>query len=275
MTTKKTPTHDTIAAAIAAAQGEMSNATQDATNPHFGTQYASLAAIRDIVVPSLNSHGVAVLQTVEGECGQCTVRTVLLWGDQSIEAGNCTLAVGAGRNAAQDVGAITTYLRRYQLAAVGGIAQEDADGNSLTTQNRQQAAPRAQGNGRGEHPPQTAGGRTGASTGPQQASSGNGSPRCPACKGDVWDNRATAEGNKPQWRCKNGAACPGGQGHHGWASWDPDEFDKRARSRAMDVLDDARFEAHGDPNYEPEQPPTDRDLDGLAETKAEVPDLHF
>ena len=104
MPTPKKPTaHPNAATAIAAAQANMSNAVKDSTNPHFKQQYASLAAVRDIVVPAFAAEGVGVLQPIEGENGAARVRTLLLWGDQVIEAGNCSIPIGGGRNAAQDV----------------------------------------------------------------------------------------------------------------------------------------------------------------------------
>ena len=65
----KKPVHENAAAAIAAAQANMNNAIKDATNPHFKKQYASLAAVRDVVIPAFSAEGVAVLQPIEGEDG--------------------------------------------------------------------------------------------------------------------------------------------------------------------------------------------------------------
>lgn len=142
--TKKTE-HADFASAIAAAQADMSNAVKDSKNPHFKSNYASLQAVRDIVVPAFNKHGIAVLQPVDGADGFMTGRTLLMWKDQTIEMGNCTLPIAGGRNAAQAIGAAATYLARYQLRGVGGIAVEDDDGESYRgprPQQRQQTAPR-------------------------------------------------------------------------------------------------------------------------------------
>ena len=142
-TTKKTE-HESFAAAIAAAQADMSNAAKNANNPHFKKDYANLSAVRDVVVPAFNKHGVAILQPIEGQDGFCTVRTLLMWKEQTLETGNCTLSIGNSRNAAQAVGAVVTYLRRYQLASVGGIAQEDDDAQSYQAPKPQQRQQRLQ-----------------------------------------------------------------------------------------------------------------------------------
>lgn len=46
-----------ISAALAAAQAEMKNPSFDSTNPHFRNKFASLAAIRNAVVPVFAKHG--------------------------------------------------------------------------------------------------------------------------------------------------------------------------------------------------------------------------
>lgn len=49
-------------------------------------------------------------------------------------------------------------------------------------------------------------------------------PRCPACGAKVIDQRDTATGRQPLFKCSN-RACKGGKdGKYSWASWDPDQF---------------------------------------------------
>jgi hypothetical protein len=149
MPPQKKTDHADFASAIAAAQADMTNAVKDSKNPHFKSNYASLSAVRDIVVPAFNKHGIAVLQPVDGADGFMTGRTLLMWKDQTLEMGNCTLPIGNSRNAAQAVGSAATYLARYQLRGVGCIAVEDDDGESYKAPQRpqrpQQAKPVLQG----------------------------------------------------------------------------------------------------------------------------------
>lgn len=206
---KKTE-HSSFAAAIAAAQLEMCNATKNAKNPHFKTDYADLSAVRDVVVPAFNRHGIAVLQPVDGTDGFCTVRTVLMWTDQTLEVGNCTLPIGNSRNVAQAVGGVATYLRRYQLAAVGGIAQEDDDAQSYQAP---KPKPRQQQPQRQERP------------GPQAVDG----PPCPNCQSVIkvninyraWlktlskEERQTKK-EKPALRCSDWKNCE-------YVQWTTDE----------------------------------------------------
>jgi len=134
--------HTTFAAALAAAQGEMSNVHASAQNPHFGSSYVKLDALRDAVLPVFSRHGIAVVQRVSGAGGAVVcVSTVLLWGDVVFECGSAEVPV-SGRNVAQAMGSATTYLRRYQLAAVAGVAAtDDDDGNASADDGPTRPAP--------------------------------------------------------------------------------------------------------------------------------------
>jgi len=139
--------HESFAAAIAAAQANMDNAIKNAKNPHFKSDYADLSAVRDVALPAFNAEGIAVLQAVDGGDGWITVSTALLWGSERLEVGRCSLPLGEPRNLKHETGSISTYLRRYQLAAVAQIAQVDDDGNGqgyvAPPKARQPTAPRA------------------------------------------------------------------------------------------------------------------------------------
>ena len=122
----------TLAAALARAQAAMSNVTKDQSNPHFRSRFASLAAVRDVVIPALAAEGISVVQMPgNDEHGRVCVRTVLLYNSGQLDCGTlATTATVRGGNEAQAVGSALTYLRRYALAAIAGVAQEDDDGQA-------------------------------------------------------------------------------------------------------------------------------------------------
>ena len=126
MATKK---HESLAEALAAAQAEMTNAVKNAKNPHFKSNYADLAAVRDIVVPALSAHGVCVVQGLEASAVEdsATVITTLYFGAEVMEVSRVTVSLAGEKNKAQGIGKISSYIRRYSLAALGGIGQEDTD----------------------------------------------------------------------------------------------------------------------------------------------------
>ena len=119
-----------LAPALVAAQAEVENATKNASNPHFKSRYADLAEIIDTVKPVFTKHGLAVLQLPGLEDGHATVETMLVHKSGEWIAG----VSGAPLQKAdpQGVGSAITYLRRYSLAALAGIAQEDDDGNAAS-----------------------------------------------------------------------------------------------------------------------------------------------
>lgn len=115
-------------AALAQAQGEVENATKASTNPHFKSRYADLAEVLNTVRPVFTKHGLAIVQSTEsnGEMVSVTTAIVHKEGGYVSSVASCVPAKWDG----QGVGASTTYLRRYALAAMCGIAQEDDDGQS-------------------------------------------------------------------------------------------------------------------------------------------------
>ena len=72
-----------IAGALAKAQAEMSNPSFDSQNPHFKNRFASLAAVRNAVIPVLSKHGICLTQNIiTTETGiECTTT---LWHELSM-----------------------------------------------------------------------------------------------------------------------------------------------------------------------------------------------
>mgnify|MGYP001169553033 FL=1 len=128
----KAPQHTSLAAALAAAQGEMGNAHKNAKNPHFRSSYADLASLRDAVIPVLSRHGIALVQLADGDGSSVTVTTRIMGHGESMDCGSLTIPVGGAKNIAQAMGSAITYARRYQIGAVAGVASTvDDDGNAL------------------------------------------------------------------------------------------------------------------------------------------------
>lgn len=115
-------------AALAIAQGKVENATKGSQNPHFKSKYADLAEILNTVRPVFAAEGLSILQSTGFDGAVVSVATVLAHksGGYVSSVASCVPA----KTDAQGIGAATTYLRRYSLAAMAGVAQEDDDGNS-------------------------------------------------------------------------------------------------------------------------------------------------
>ena len=115
-------------AALAKAQAEIENAAKNAANPHFRSRYADLAEVLNTVRPVFAKHGLSIVQSTGFDGSLVSVTTLV----GHAEGGFITSTASCvpAKTDAQGVGSATTYLRRYSLAAMAGIAQEDDDGNA-------------------------------------------------------------------------------------------------------------------------------------------------
>jgi hypothetical protein len=122
---------DKIDAALAKAQAEMTNPVYDSTNPHFKSKYASLAGVRNAIIPVLAKHGVACVQELVHQDNKIGCATRLSHAGQWIEFE--PFFVPTGKNDAQGFGSASTYARRYSLQAVAGVSgDEDDDANAVS-----------------------------------------------------------------------------------------------------------------------------------------------
>ena len=119
-----------LAAALVKVQGEIEHAHKNATNPHFRNRYADLTEVIDTTRPVLAKHGLSVVQLPGYVEGITTLDTILL--HESGEWISGTAGARVQKDDPQGVGSALTYLRRYSLAAVVGIGQEDDDAEAAS-----------------------------------------------------------------------------------------------------------------------------------------------
>ena len=118
-----------IATALVKAQKAFGPALKTATNPHFKSRYADLAACVEAVIGGLNDNGIALIQRNSLDDSGVTVETVFVHeSGEMLECGK--LHVPAAKHDPQGYGSALTYARRYSLMAACGIAPEDDDGNA-------------------------------------------------------------------------------------------------------------------------------------------------
>jgi ERF superfamily len=153
-----------LAAALATAQAAMRGAVKDSENPFFRSKYADLASVWEACREPLTANHLAIVQfpraTFEGkpEAYEWTTRTgevrygvrvptvvsvltrLMHSSGQWLEDTTSTMLPNADPQA---VGSAITYLRRYALAAVAGVAPEDDDAEAAHTASRAQALPKS------------------------------------------------------------------------------------------------------------------------------------
>ena len=137
---------DTLADALAKAQGQMEGASKSSANPFFKSKYADLASVWTACRKALSDNNLAVVQTprvdvVSNEAQALseaikqgslppavTVTTILMHNSgQWIEE---ELTMWPRENTPQAIGSCISYARRYALAAMVGVYQEDDDAES-------------------------------------------------------------------------------------------------------------------------------------------------
>ena len=158
----------TMHEAFAEAYAEMNNPKKNANNPAFRSKYANLEELLNVTRPVLAAEGFSLIQEPVNEVvdGIYTigVHTSLHHrSGESLDFGFYSVPVA--KMDAQGAGSAITYCRRYAIAAIFGLAQEDDDGNAASNTrspapaaNARQSAPEAAG--------ATQAARTGASAKP-------------------------------------------------------------------------------------------------------------
>lgn len=117
-----------LAAALAKAQGQIEGAKKSSSNPFFKSKYADLAECWNTCREALTANGISVIQMPEeiNENGRLNITTMLA--HSSGQYISSTLTMTVTKLDPQAIGSAITYGRRYALAAMVGLAQEDDDG---------------------------------------------------------------------------------------------------------------------------------------------------
>ena len=119
-----------LAKALATAQGEVENAKKVSNNPHFKSKYADLATIWDVIREPLTRNGLSVLQLpCDAPDGKVGLATTIFHASGQYVTERFYVGLKDANNP-QQVGSALTYMKRYTLLGVAGIASEDDDGES-------------------------------------------------------------------------------------------------------------------------------------------------
>jgi hypothetical protein len=123
---------DQLLTALAKAQGKITPALKDKTNPFFKSSYADLSSVWNACRQQLSENGLSVMQTVgTSQTGGMMLVTTL--GHSSGQWMRSEMPIILQKQDPQALGSAITYYRRYSLAAiVGVVADEDDDGNTAT-----------------------------------------------------------------------------------------------------------------------------------------------
>lgn len=157
-----------LAEALAAAQGEFTNPdrtktakvkgkTKEGVPYEYDYKYSDLADIFNVIRGAMSKYCIAIVQTarLDSSASEAVVRTTLL--HKSGEWVRSELRFPWTGGKIQDLGSVFTYLRRYSLSAMIGIApEEDDDGKAADTSNAADGRS-GKGNQKGQKPDKNAG----------------------------------------------------------------------------------------------------------------------
>lgn len=118
-----------IATALAKAQAKLKNPPFDSKNPHFKSNYASLASVRDTIIPVFAEFGLSIIQNVSSRENGVTCSNLIMHASgEWLETDQ--LEVPADKHNAHGYGSACTYARRFSLMALGCVVGDvDDDGN--------------------------------------------------------------------------------------------------------------------------------------------------
>ena len=132
---------DKLIDALIKAQQEINHVVQDAKNPFFNSDYATLKEVFDTVKKPYNDNGIYIQQvSIESEAG-VGVETVFYGHGDSMRTG--VVPVPAAKHDPQAYGSALSYAKRYSLLMACGIAtrKEDDDAEAAMLRNKKTSAP--------------------------------------------------------------------------------------------------------------------------------------
>lgn len=127
-----------LALALSKAQGAMRAAQKDRENPFFKSAYATLASVIEAIREPFSLNNLAFSQpTRVDDQGHVFVETIIMHGASGEWISGEASAIPVKQDP-QGIGSLISYLKRYGLQAMVGIASEDDDGNAATSPQREQ-----------------------------------------------------------------------------------------------------------------------------------------
>ena len=130
--TMQSETIGQLGAALAIAQKQMNSALKDSQNPVFPSAYANLAAVWSAARKPLADNELSVIQTTDFTKKNHYLVTTLIHSSGEWIRGRLKFGFDTSHrllNENQALGSSITYMRRYALAAIVGVIQEDDDAN--------------------------------------------------------------------------------------------------------------------------------------------------
>jgi hypothetical protein len=124
-----------LSASLAKSQLEIKNPAKNATNPFLKNRYADLGSCLNAIRAVAAVNGLAFVQSVEmfGESISISSQISHSSGQWIRQTATAVVQAG-GKNLMQDVGSMSTYLKRYQAQSMWAISgDDDTDAQEINT----------------------------------------------------------------------------------------------------------------------------------------------
>lgn len=112
--------------ALIKALAETKDIHADSTNPFHKNSYASLSQHLLTLKPIFAKNGLGILQMPIGDMDSVGIRTIIIHKDGGSVRADALVPAEKGMSG-QNAGSLYSYLRRYALASVAGVATSDDD----------------------------------------------------------------------------------------------------------------------------------------------------
>lgn len=120
-----------IFSAIVKAQSVVGSAQKNKVNPHLKSKYADLGSVWDAIGPALEANKLAAIQSPQpSDDGHLHLETMLI--HESGEWISGTVVMPLPKKDPQGYGSALSYARRYHLASMLGVVQDDDDAASAS-----------------------------------------------------------------------------------------------------------------------------------------------
>ncbi len=118
-----------LAKALVAFVSEAQDVHADSNNPFHKSRYASLQAHLLSLKPLAKKHGLAIIQMPIGDIDAVGIRNLIIHEDGGMLSCNALVPAEKGMSG-QQAGSLYSYVRRYSLASIAGVATDDDDAES-------------------------------------------------------------------------------------------------------------------------------------------------
>lgn len=187
----QSPEIDKLAGALAKAQGDMEHAKKTETNTHLRSSYANLADVTRCLRKPFKENGLSYSQliTMFGTGEKVVITKLMHESGQFLQSVLPIEAFDAkGINELQQFGSAVTYIRRYALMGITGLASEDDDADG-TARRKENLSNQSKGGSQNPRPASQGDAPKGPSPAPQQ-----GTPSAPPANSAASDNTPNKDG---------------------------------------------------------------------------------